>query len=308
MINRTISFLKKIKYIIKFFFNSPVVFFKQFFLDLKKDKLSKSIKIKPHIIWCAGLPKSGTTLIEEILEFYGVSAKKSLLRLYDDSDLDHVHGISEKLFSSFPKNKITYLKTHSHFSEKYINIATQYNSKIIISMRDIRDVMISRYYHIMNDKNSWQHNSIKNLNFNDGFIKSISEVYDNNPNAKSKKPIEYFYNWILGWQNYARDNNNCLILWYEDYVKAPKTYLEKIKNYLNLNFIDTNLIHAKLVKEQKFLKSRGFEKNITDFEIKTFREGKIDNWKKILDNKILEKFYSELPEDIKKIEYKNPLV
>ena len=130
------------------------------------------------MVWCAGLPKSGTTLIEEILEYYAVSAKKSLLRLYDDSGLDHAHGISEKLFSSFPKNKITYLKTHSHFSKNYIDIATKHNSKILISMRDIRDAMISRYYHIMNDKNSWQHNSIKNLNFNDGFIKSISE-FDN---------------------------------------------------------------------------------------------------------------------------------
>ena len=106
MIKKTVVLIRKIKYIIKFFFNSPIILVKQFFLDLKKDKLSKNIKIKPHIIWCAGLPKSGTTLIEEILEYYAVSAKKSLLRLYDDSGLDHVHGISEKLFSSFPKNKI----------------------------------------------------------------------------------------------------------------------------------------------------------------------------------------------------------
>ena len=308
MIKKTVVLIRKIKYIIKFFFNSPIILVKQFFLDLKKDKLSKNIKIKPHIIWCAGLPKSGTTLIEEILEYYAVSAKKSLLRLYDDSGLDHVHGISEKLFSSFPKNKITYLKTHSHFSEHYINIATKHNSKILISMRDIRDVMISRYYHIMNDNNSWQHNSIKNLNFKDGFVKSISEVYDKDPNTQTKKPIEYFYKWIEGWQNYAQDNKNCLILWYEDYVNSPKKYLEKIENYLNLNFVDTNLIYSNLVKNQESLKIRGFKKNITDFEMKTFREGKINNWKNILDDKTLEKFYSELPGDIKKIEHKNPAV
>ena len=61
--------------------------------------------------------------------------------------------------------------------EKYENIAKNHNLKIIISMRDLRDMLISRYFHIMNDNSHWLHHQIKDLNFTDGFI-------------SSKKPME----------------------------------------------------------------------------------------------------------------------
>ena len=35
------------------------------------------------------------------------------------------------------KNKLSYLKTHTHFSQKYFNIAKKYNVKIIVSLRDL---------------------------------------------------------------------------------------------------------------------------------------------------------------------------
>ena len=203
MIKKIIVILRPLKYLIKLFFYSPRYLYKKIYLDLKKDSNSKKLKKEFYIVWCAGLPKSGTTLIEDILNnFPLVQANNSFFRIYDDSNLDHIHGISEEMFNRFPKNKLTFLKTHSHYNENYINIAHKHNAKIIVSMRDIRDAMISRYYHVINDPKHWQHNMIKDLKFKEGFIKSIREgSFIFFKTSKCEKPIDYYYGWLNNWQN-----------------------------------------------------------------------------------------------------------
>ena len=39
-------------------------------------------------------------------------------------------------------SELSFLKTHTHFDLKYIKIAETYDAKIIVSLRDLRDVMI----------------------------------------------------------------------------------------------------------------------------------------------------------------------
>ena len=310
MIKKLIFFLRPAIYIIKLLLYSPKYLYERISSDFKKDLNSKKLKKKFHIVWCAGLPKSGTTLIEDILnELPMVQANNSLLRIYDDRNLDNIHGISEQMFSKFPRNKITFLKTHTYYGENTIKLVNKYNSKIIISLRDIRDVMISRYFHAMNDKNFFQHNLIKNLSFKEGFIKSLKEEYkgvewEAGINGKFKKPLEYYYKWIYDWQNYAKNNNNCLILWFEEFVQNPKIYIQKIINYLEFDNIDIDKLYIKLQSKRKLLESKSLKENLNQFEPKTFHKGTSEEWKKILDDEILKEFYSILPGSIDEIKYK----
>ena len=309
MIRKIVVFLRPIRYLIKLFFYSPKYLYERISSDFKKDLNSKKLKKKFHIVWCAGLAKSGTTLIEDILrELPLVQANNSFFRIYDDSNIDYFHGISEQMFSKLPKNKLTFLKTHSHFTERYVNIANKYNSKIIISLRDIRDATLSRYYHIMNDKNDFQHNVIKNLKFKEGFLKTAKE------HGRSTKkfsgpaklpPAVYHYKWVQDWQSYAKNNSNCLVLWYEEFTNNPKTYIKKIIEYLEFDHIDVDKLYLKLNFDKQLLKKRGLTANLNLFEPKTFNKGTSGEWKKILDKETLENFYSILPDDISKIEYKN---
>ena len=71
-------------------------------------------------------------------------------------------------------------------------IAETYDAKIIVSLRDLRDVMISRYFHVMNEKIHWQHKYIKDLDFEEGFKKSLT-YFDN---TQKDMPIVINYNWI----------------------------------------------------------------------------------------------------------------
>ena len=49
---------------------------------------------------------------------------------------------------------------------------------------------------------------------------------------------------------------------------------------------------------------RDLEENLNLIEPQTFRKGTYGDWKTVLDEEILEKFYSFFPGDISKIDYK----
>ena len=204
-----------------------------FVKDLKKDIFSKNKNSKYRFVWCAGLPKSGTTLIENVFDYLPyVRLNSSILRIYDTRNLDHGHGISDEMFTNIPENKFTFLKTHTHFSKKYEDIAIKKNAKIIISVRDLRDMLISRYYHIKSDQNHWLYNKLKNLDFSDGLLKSLKEK----PPSSSEDPLTYYYFWIKNWILEGK-KKNYLILWFEEYKKEPIKYINKILEYTdNKNF------------------------------------------------------------------------
>ena len=68
MIKKIVVYLRPIRYLIRLFFYSPKYLFKKVNSDLKKDLHSKKLNKNFHIVWCAGLWKSGTSLIEDILK------------------------------------------------------------------------------------------------------------------------------------------------------------------------------------------------------------------------------------------------
>ena len=158
-----------------------------------------------------------------------VRQDSSFLRLFYKGTLDHPHEISEDMFRYNPKKKFTFLKTHTHYAQRYEQIAFKYNLKIIISVRDLRGMLLSRYFHILSDKKHWMHNQIKNQDFKNGFIKSIS--FTNSLNKVT--PLEYYYFWISDWIKISKQRDY-LVLWYEDYVKNPTNYIKKILDYLEI--------------------------------------------------------------------------
>ena len=62
-----------IKYFLKNILNNPIEGYLEFIEDYKKDNKYKDIINDKEKIWICGLPKSGTTLIEQILDFLPLS-------------------------------------------------------------------------------------------------------------------------------------------------------------------------------------------------------------------------------------------
>ena len=90
--------IKKIKYVFYLIFN-PLVVSNKIIKDIRKDFFSRNFNSDHKFVWCAGLPKSGTTMIEDILdELPYVKFDSSLLRNFDNRNLNHPHGISNEMF------------------------------------------------------------------------------------------------------------------------------------------------------------------------------------------------------------------
>ncbi len=268
--------------------------------DIYKDSKSKDYKSKYKFVWCAGLPKSGTSLIEEIFDYLPyVRQSASFNRIFYPGRLDHVHGISEELFENFPKDKFTFLKTHTHYSEKYEKISNKYNLRVIISLRDIRDMLISRYFHIKNFKKHYLHDKINSLNFTDGFIESLkSKSSPDLPNA-----LNYYYFWIFNWIKVSK-KRKYLVLWYENYKENPEEYIDKILNYVDFKNFSPKDIEKKLELKRK--NNQSINESLSEYgKLKgTFRKGKVDEWKDHFNEEISEYFFSNIPGNLNEIIYK----
>ena len=296
--------MKYIKHFLKhlrFFFMNPKFTVKWFLEDLRKDFRSNKYKSTCYKVWCAGLPKSGTTLIEEIFENLPyVRLDNSILRLWNNQNLIHVHDLHNQAFKGFREQKYTFVKTHSHYLKEYENLISSNDVKLIISFRDLRDVMISRYFHIMNDKNHWLHKRLLNLSFKEGFILSITSK----SGYKNLNNLHYYYFWILNWKKIAK-KKGYLILWYEEYINNPKKYINQILKYTSFLDIPSN----KIINNLKKKKSNNLKESLYNFgKLKsTFRKGKKNQWMKYFDDEITEFFIKNLPDKLENVIYQNHL-
>ena len=287
--------------IIKSLLTRPIQTLKWIRVDYKKDLSCKNFKSKYHFVWCAGLPKSGTTLVEQIFDNLPyVRQYNSFNRVYYTGKLDHDHGISNEMFKNYSKTKYTFLKTHTHYDKKYEDIAINNNLKIIISLRDLRDMLISRYFHILADKKHWLHQKLKNLAFTEGFLVSLQEK----ENPKEPDALRYYYYWILNWLKVAKERNY-LILWFEDYKENPINYIKSILKYVDFREFSSNEIEKKISKYRN--KTLSLSENLkTHGRIRsTLRKGEVGEWKNLFNEEITKYFYSNIPDKIEKIEYKN---
>ena len=293
------KYLNHANYCIKSFLTHPNQTSRELITDIRKDKTAYKFKSNIKFVWCAGLPKSGTTLIEKIFESLPyINLKYSVKRIYFPNKLDHVHGISDSMFSNMPKNKFTFLKTHSPYKEIYEKIALKNNAKIIISLRDLRDVMISRYYHVISERTHRHHDLLKDLNFEEGFIKSLGLT-----DLEGLPVIEEYYNWIYNWLTVAK-NKNYLVLWFEDYKIDKLKYIQSILDYINFNEYSPEQIlnetQKKTEKSKKLDLSSGLKKY--GRERSTFRSGQINQWKKLFNSNINKEFESKLPNKLELVQ------
>ena len=182
-----------LKKIVKYLLKNPSQLLTNFLSDFKKDKNNK--KLTFNKVWCIGLPKSGTTLIESILEELPyVEMFTSILRKWENTNPKYMFDLNvpEELFKDMPDNRNTYCKTHTKLTVTAKKIINDHNVRVILSIRDLRDMMISRYYHILNYKFHWQHNLLKDLSFDEGFKISLTKKKDEHENT----PLQYYYFWV----------------------------------------------------------------------------------------------------------------
>ena len=236
-----IHFYRCLKRFLKF----PIQFTQNLFKDFRKDYFHKS---KTKKVLVLGLPKSGTTMIEWILDEAGfVNQTISMLRLFDVRNLKHHHDLSQEMLKLIPENKNSFLKRHTEPTKHNLDLINNSNFKIIISIRNLLDVMISRYLHMISDKNLPQFKLYKNLGYVEGFKKSLIMNH-----REGEVPINIFENWIENWLNVINNNNSqyCLLN-YDEYKKDNLAYYKKLLKFLDLDELRADDLLKKILFMRK---------------------------------------------------------
>tara|TARA_B100000029_G_C17586352_1_gene961234 strand:+ start:405 stop:1307 length:903 start_codon:yes stop_codon:yes gene_type:complete len=281
------------KYIIKLLIFNPKQLLLELWIDLKKDLGSKNFKSKNKKVCIFGLPKSGTTLIEEILECLPyVRIDRSPLRFFPKKNENIFIQDPEKYFSCFPQSKFSFIKTHNMFSESFLEASNKFDVKIVVTLRDLRDMLISRYYHVISQNDHWQHKQIAHLPIEEGFIKSLTT----RENGEGPEPIKYYYNWILNWKKNLKENN-IRVFWYEDYISNPVNFIREIIYYLDFDQFNPKDIEKKLENKREIYSKIPLHKRLKKIgkNVSTYRAGKTQVWKSFLKKEMHNKFISLLP-------------
>ena len=246
-----------------------------------------------------GLPKSGTTLVEDILRQLGaVDTFRSIIRRSRLLPREkHPHAIISGFFEYLPSDKYSFIKTHTHYSDEALEVVRACDVSAFVTIRDLRDVMISRYYHVMADPMHWQHRVIKDLPVKNGFIRSLYGT-DKHP----EHPIRYFSDWV---SNHVR--SSLPILRYEEYHQDSQDYIAKIAEYAGIPTTKKTIaqIHQALSAQKETQMKFGLKSNLSrpGREKTTIRKGVIGGWRDFFCEEISETFMHEAADALLKSGY-----
>ena len=208
---------------------------KYFFSDIENKNLELNSKIKSKPIFIVGMPRSGTSLLEQILsthsKIYGAGELNYLQKIIDKLGLEKPHNIQDYFneirkyyysqISKISNSEFIIDKLPSNFRWVGFIIKAFPEAKIIHIQRNPMAVCWSNY------KNFFLDNGLDfNLNQRD-----VAEYY-----SMYLKLIDF---WT------AKYKKNILDIQYEIFVKNFETNTKKILDYLNLQWEDQLLQYQK---------------------------------------------------------------
>lgn len=279
------------------------------------------------IIWLASYPKSGNTWVRSIISSI-LFSKDGIVE-----DFTHLKNIDQyptrKYFEGLVKNyedgveiqknwinsqirinkdqKIKFFKTHHLYCKYGVNSFTDANNTlgVIHIVRDPRDLINSLKHH-------WS--------LSDNY-ESMNKLFDIQ-NATGLK-IEYdkdysFPVMISSWKNHYNSwkkiKKNYLLIKYEDLIENPKLQIKVIIKYLQ-KFIKfeisdkkiQNIIKTTTFNNFKNLEKKGLfdESNLNQAGDRKifFNQGPNNNWKKFVNQEIIQKIENKFLEEMKELDY-----
>jgi len=278
------------------------------------------------IIWVASYPKSGNTWVRSIISSLvytedGIFDFPSIKKIdqypqrrfleYFTRDYNNIHEIKKHWITSQERinldTKIKFFKTH-HLNCKIDNYPftnKECTRATIYIVRDPRNLIDSISNH---------------------FSKSIEESKKFLLTSKILSPgkeielrggnvITYLGSWKEHYKFWTNDNENLLIIKYEDLVKNIHQEIDKIiaflKNYIDLEVSDTkkeNIIKSTSFEALKKIEDNGdFTENVfvkgRSEKVRFFNKGPNNNWQKTLPTKIQKDLETELNNELKELGY-----
>lgn len=246
-------------------------FFKKMRVTVTSIKWSKIIgRFNAPIVLSNSIPKSGTHLIEGMLEQLP-PLRNAGVRTISENKKANRHKIAKKLKQL---GKGAFYNAHLPARQKYIDSVYACNAKVLLLVRDPRDIAVSRYKYVTEiDMLHPAHPFFVNAaNDEERLRMAITGV----PGAMP--PLAEVFRDFSGWL----DCENTLVCKFEDLrgeagggsYKIQKNTVEKIITHLNFSGLGLDV--DELIKKSFSKKSS------------TFRKGKIGGWRDEFDDASLD--------------------
>lgn len=252
-----------------------------------------------NIVFIAGLPMSATTKIKNMFgKVPGYFTRYTPMPY----DIAVNQDICQSAFRYVPSWSYTLFKTHLNPWPENINLIKKNNvRKVIVSYRDLRDVVVARYNRLIKfPKKKFEpyYAEYHNMTKEDAINHCIDVVGKNYPK------------WIYGWIQISKENEGFVhFCKFEDLVKNPKSEFIKMLNFYNIK-LDSKKIDL-IVKDTEGKKD--METNVKEALIlpwafsSNFRSGKIGSWKDEFSESNKDNFKKIAGEDLIKLNYEKNL-
>ena len=277
------------------------------------------------IIWIASYPKSGNTWVRSFIAAYyyckdGIFDIKSLSTIEDYPNKQffkkevkegeiHKHW-DESQKKIIEKKKIKFLKTHNSLIKAFGNDFTQpkYTLGVIHIIRDPRNVITSVKNH--NDFDSYE----KSLEF----MKNDNAILNDYKHLKNYAKTTIINSWRINYQSWMQNNFfRRFTIKYEEMIENPNQIFRDLIIFVNT--ICRFNVKIDIKKFKNAIETTSFE-NLQNIEnqgkfsesvfslkdkrkIKFFYQGPKNNWRKNLDENMIEKMNKYYKEDLIKLGY-----
>lgn len=252
------------------------------------------VKYDFPVIYIAGLPKSGTTWVEtQLANIPGYNLRP----IYDRDGVVFEHDISDAVFDTLPRWRYSILKLHTRYSEKNYRVIMSHVDKFMVMTRDLRDMCISAYFHVKNEKSHPHHELYNHLSIEDGLLHRI-EITG-----------EEYVSWVVNWLDVIEKNPQTILhIRYEDLVSDPAIQFAKIHDFFHLPMNREMLALAtrsRIAGERDFAQVRSESLGLRMKS--TARKGVVGDWKNYFSEKHKERFKKLCGDALIRSGYENSL-
>ncbi|MTI88128.1 MAG: sulfotransferase domain-containing protein [Balneolaceae bacterium] len=245
-----------------------------------------------HILFVAGLPKSGTTWLENMLASYPGYTKNMLpevIKFEYKNRGTHFLEIRKEWFRELSET-LTVLKLHCYGSLNNKLILQELNLPYIIIFRDLRDVAVSHTFYVKNTWHHPEHSDYKDLSIQEGL-----EHF-------SRTLLPGFKKWIYSWFE-EENNTHSLFIRYEDLKNQTFEIMKKVVAHYDLP--DDNQLLKEIIESNSFKAKTGGRERGEENSSSFYRKGSSGDWKNHFTNELKEKFKKEIGKLLIELNYES---